>query len=89
MSLAIRQPRTARNRFLLVLPDKPGEEIIGRAVPIAQLFDAELHVFCPVVVPPVPVTGVTPETPPAFLDDDEFARSQARRRASLEVSFHT
>jgi hypothetical protein len=85
MGLAIRQPQTARNRFLLVLPDKLGEIVIGRAATVAQIYDAELHVFCPVVVPPVPVTGVTPEMPSALQDDDEFARSQGRQRASVAV----
>jgi len=65
---------------LLVVTDQIHEPLFRRAASIATVLDSELQIYCPVVMPPAPHTGI-PQNEPPWKDDLSLARSQARRIA--------
>ncbi|HMB72387.1 MAG TPA: universal stress protein [Gammaproteobacteria bacterium] len=81
MALANRISQTAQSTILLAVPDKLEEAVLDRIAAVAQTLSAELHIFFPIVIPPVPLTSMASEMPP-LVDDHRMATARTRRLAA-------
>lgn len=70
----------AESSALFVVTGQVHEALLRRAASIADALDSELEIFCPIVVPPAPHTGV-PGDAPSWKDDLSLAREDGRRKA--------
>lgn len=86
MNQAKPKPTIEEISILMIVPQKPARATLERVTEIAMTYSAQVQVFCPVVVPPVPHTGMTPSVPAATADQGA-AREEARRIATSTLGF--
>jgi nucleotide-binding universal stress UspA family protein len=72
--------------ILLIVPERPADAMLARAAAIAATYNAQLQVFCPIVVAPVPHSGATPGIESSTADHG-IAREEGRKLATSTLGF--